>query len=109
MKRQPFALFVGRLALQCGEWDIESFMARIPIRVVNWWMAYWLNEPFGAEWHRAGKLATATAGAMGAEVPDDFFEKFLPTYREKQQTRDQMIEELRKIPAFAAQLAEKGM
>ena len=109
MRGQPFLLFLGRLALACGEWDIEAFTARIPIRVVNWWMAYWQCEPWGAEWHRSGKLATAMAAAMGSDVPADFVEKFLPTYREKLQTKQQMLEQLRKIPAFAAQMEEKGL
>ena len=109
MKSQPFELFMGRLALACGEWDIEAFKAKIPIRIVNWWMAYWQCEPWGAEWHRSGKLATAVAGAMGSKVSADFIDKFLPTYRETPQTKEQMIEQLRGIPIFAEQMAKKGI
>lgn len=72
-------------------------------------MAYWIVEPFGDEWARTGKLAAVVAASQGAKVEPDFEEKFLPSYRAPQQTEAQMIEELRKIPGFAAQLAEKGL
>ncbi len=72
-------------------------------------MAFWRVEPFGDEWARTGKLAAVTAAAQGSRVDSDFEEKFLPSYRAPVQTTEQMIAELRKIPAFAKQMAEKGL
>jgi hypothetical protein len=48
--------------------------------------------------------------ALGGKADADFENRFLPTYREpepepvRQQTQEEMIAELKKIPAFAAQL-----
>jgi hypothetical protein len=72
-------------------------------------MAFWRVEPFGDEWARSGKLAAVTAAAQGAKVEPDFETKFLPSYRAPVQTTEQMIAELKKIPAFAAQMAKKGL
>jgi hypothetical protein len=68
-------------------------------------MAFWRCEPFGDEWRRAGKLAAVMGGTGDVE----FEEKFLPSYRAPVQTEAEMIAELRKIPAFAEQMAEKGL
>lgn len=72
-------------------------------------MAYWTLEPFGDDWARSGKLAAILASSNGAKVDTDFETKFLPSYRSPVQTKEQMIEELRKVPAFAAQMAQKGL
>ena len=72
-------------------------------------MAYWRVEPFGDDWRRTGRLAAIVAGSMSSNAPPDLEETFLPSYRAPQQTQEQMIEELRKIPLFAQQLAEKGL
>ena len=95
--------------MQCGEWDVELLSKQITLRQLKWWMAFWRCEPFGDDWARTGKLAAVTAASHGAKVEPDFEEKFLPSYRAPQQTAEEMIEELRKIPGFAAQLAEKGL
>lgn len=102
-------LFLHRLALAHRVLDVDSLAAVLPLRVVKGWMAYWLVEPFGDEWARTGKLAAIIAAANGAKVEADFEEKFLPSYRAPQQTQEQMIEELRKIPGFARQLEAKGL
>lgn len=102
-------LFLYRLAAMQGVIDVDALAAAIPLRVLKGWMAYWAVEPFGDEWARTGKLAAVVAKAMGSEVDPAFEEKFLPSYRVPVQTEEQMIEELRKIPGFAAQLAEKGL
>ena len=72
-------------------------------------MAYWTLEPFGDEWARSGKLAAVLASSNGAKVDTDFEAKFLPSYRAPVQTTDEMIAELKKVPAFAAQMAQKGL
>ncbi len=102
-------LFLYRLAALHRVVDVDEWAKAIPLRVLKGWMAYWTLEPFGDEWARTGKLATVVAKSNGAEVDTEFESKFLPSYRAPVQTEADMIEELRKIPAFAAQLAEKGL
>ena len=102
-------MFLGRLALACGEWDVEALSRRITLRQLKWWMAFWRVEPFGDEWARSGKLAAVTAAAQGAKVEPDFEERFLPSYRAPVQTTEQMISVLRQIPVFAKQMDEKGI
>ena len=102
-------LFLYRLAALHRVLDVEEWAKQIPLRVLRGWMAYWTIEPFGDEWARTGKLASVIAASNGAKVDPDFGEKFLPSYRAPEQTREDMIEELRKIPAFAVQFEQQGI
>ena len=101
-------LFLYRLAALQRVVDVEEWAKQIPLRVLRGWMAYWTLEPFGDDWARSGKLAAVLASSNGAKVDTDFETKFLPSYRAPVQTTEQMIEELRKVPIFAAQMAAKG-
>lgn len=102
-------MFLHRLALAFDVMDVDALSATVPVRVVRQWMAFWRVEPFGDEWRRTGKLAAVVAAAMGGEIPADFEDTFLPSYRAPVQTKEQMLEQLRKIPAFAAQMEAKGL
>jgi len=102
-------LFLYRLAALHRVVDVEEWSKQIPLRVLKGWMAYWVVEPFGDEWARSGKLAAVLASSNGAKVDTDFETKFLPSYRAPVQTTDEMIAELKKVPAFAAQMAQKGL
>ena len=86
---------------------MEALSKRISLRQLKWWAAYWMVEPFGDDWARSGKLAAVMAAAQGAKVDPDFESKFLPSYRAPVQTEEQLIEQLRRIPFFAAQLEDK--
>ena len=88
---------------------MEALSKRISLRQLKWWAAFWMVEPFGDDWARSGKLAAVMAAAQGAKVDADFEEKFLPSYRAPVQTEEQLIEQLRRIPFFAAQLEAKGI
>lgn len=90
-------------------WDVEELSKRITLRQLKWWMGFWRVEPFGDEWARSGKLAAVTAAAAGSKVEPDFEERFLPSYRAPVQTEEQLIEQLRRIPFFAAQMEAKGI
>ena len=70
------------------------------------WMAAWRVQPFGDEWRMAARSALITAAAFGAKPDPDAEERFLPSYREKQQTLDEIRAELSKIPTFAKQMQE---
>jgi len=102
-------LFLYRLAALHRVVDVDEWAKQIPLRVLRGWMAYWTLEPFGDEWARSGKLAAVLASSNGAKVDTDFETKFLPSYRAPVQTTDEMIAELKKVPAFAAQMAQKGL
>ena len=102
-------LFLYRLAALHRVVDVEEWAKQIPLRVLRGWMAYWTLEPFGDDWARSGKLAAVLASSNGAKVDTDFETKFLPSYRAPVQTTDEMIAELKKVPAFAAQMAQKGL
>lgn len=88
---------------------MEALSKRISLRQLKWWAAYWMVEPFGDDWARSGKLASVMAAAQGAKVEPDFEEKFLPSYRAPVQTEEQLKEQLRRIPFFAAQMEAKGI
>jgi hypothetical protein len=88
---------------------VEALSKRISLRQLKWWAAYWMVEPFGDDWARSGKLASVMAAAQGAKVEPDFEEKFLPSYRAPVQTEEQLKEQLRRIPFFAAQMEAKGI
>jgi hypothetical protein len=102
-------LFLYRLAALHRVVDVDEWAKQIPLRVLRGWMAYWTLEPFGDDWARSGKLAAVLASSNGAKVDTDFETKFLPSYRAPVQTTDEMIAELKKVPAFAAQMAQKGL
>jgi hypothetical protein len=102
-------LFLYRLAALHRVVDVDEWAKRVPLRVLRGWMAYWTLEPFGDDWARTGKLAAVMASSNGAKVDTDFETKFLPSYRAPVQTTDEMIAELKKVPAFAAQMAQKGL
>ena len=102
-------LFLYRLAALHRVVDVEEWAKKIPLRVLKGWMAYWIVEPFGDEWARTGKLAAVVASAQGGNVEPDFEEKFLPSYRSPVQTEEELKAQLRRIPFFAKQMAEKGI
>ena len=102
-------LFLYRLAALHRVVDVDEWAKQIPLRVLRGWIAYWTLEPFGDDWARSGKLAAVLASSNGAKVDTDFETKFLPSYRAPVQTTDEMIAELKKVPAFAAQMAQKGL
>ncbi len=71
------------------------------------WRAYYELRPWGDPWRRSGRQVTLLAAAAGAKVAPDFEKLFLPTYTGEEitfQSEAEMLAELRKVPAFAAQL-----
>ena len=86
-----------------GIWNVDELASQIPFPVFMEWVAFAQIEPFGDDWRRTGRLATVTAAAAGANSSGDLEEKFLPNggvYRGKNQTEQQMLDEIRKIPGF---------
>lgn len=106
-------MFLYRLALEIGEWDVEqtvhSLASRMTIGQLRTWMAYYRIEPFGQDWWRSARLA-ATVGAMWTgKYQEQVEETFMPTYREaRPQAEAEMIAELKKAPMFRKQLEQQG-
>lgn len=97
-------MFLYRLALAIGVWDVEGLKRQMSVRQVLKWQAYWRVEPFGDEWRRSAREALTAAAAFGAKPEPDSEDKFLPNYREKPQTLEEVRAELSKIPAFRKQM-----
>jgi hypothetical protein len=91
-----------------GIWDVETLKKEITLEQVRKWMAFYRVDPWGSDWRRAARMAVVSANAFGAKVDVDAEEKFLPTYRQPEQTEEQMIAELKKIPGFRQQLEANG-
>ena len=76
----------------------------LTVRQLRRWMAYWRVEPFGDAWRRAARQSLMAAASMGAKPEPDAEERFLPSFREKPQTLEQLKAELAKIPSFREQM-----
>jgi len=100
-------VFVYRLALELGIPDPEEWKKRLTLRQLRRWMAYWRVEPFGDQWRMAARTSLTTAAGMGAKPDPEAEERFLPSYRDKPQTEEELRRELMKIPSFREQM-QKG-
>jgi hypothetical protein len=92
-------MFLYRLALELGIWDVEGWKKEITLEQVKRWLAFYRLEPFGDEWRRTARLAMTVAASNGAKVKEDAEELFLPTYDPGRptQTEAEMMAELAKI------------
>jgi hypothetical protein len=99
-------VFIYRLAIELGIWDVESWKKKLTVRQLKRWMAAWRVSPFGDPWRMSARSAMVTAAAFGAKVDPDAEERFLPSYKEQPQTLDDIRSELAKIPAFARQMEQ---
>lgn len=106
-------MFLYRLALAVGEWDVEqgvnSLAARITLDQVRRWMAFYRVEPFGDDWRRTGRSVGLIGATWTGKFDEHLEERFLPTYRaNRPQTEQEMKAELMKVPAFRRQLEQQG-
>jgi hypothetical protein len=89
--------FVYRLATHFRIDDVEAWMQRISLRQVVRWFAYWKVEPFGDDWMRSALTTLYVLKALGANVDEDFIERFLPNYDpDRPMTDDEIKAELTK-------------
>jgi len=95
-------MFLFRLALECGEWDVDALSRRITVRQLTEWMAFYRLEPFGNSWRQSARVAIWSAAAAGAKVTPDDEDRFMPCYRPggAVMTDAEIAAELRKIPGY---------
>jgi hypothetical protein len=89
--------------------DVDALAARLTVRQIAMWRAYWRCEPFGDDWRRTGRATTLAIQAAGANVAIDFENNFLPSWKAPpvvEQTEEEMAAEFAKIPMFAKQMKE---
>lgn len=102
-------MFLYRLALEVGEWDVDALAARMTLGQLKEWMAYYRIEPFGQPWWRAARLAATVGALWTGQYQERVEETFQPTYREaRPQSEQEMIAELMKAPGFKKQLEQQG-
>lgn len=98
LRSEPWTLFVYRLAAHLSIDDVST-LARLSVRQIRRWCAFYRLEPFGNDWRRTAKQTTILATAAGAKVNEEFEELFLPTYDPSRplQTEEEMMRELAKL------------
>lgn len=97
-----------RLALAMHEPDIDAFSHRITLRQLAIWWAFWRVEPWGNEWRRTSRLVGRVRQAFGQSFTEDDEDQFMPGYRPRVQTDDEIEAELMKIPQFAEQMRNRS-
>lgn len=95
-------MFLYRLALEIGEWDVEqtpgSLAARMTLDQLRRWIAFYRIEPFGQDWRRSGREVAMLGAVWTGKFNEDLEEKFLPTFRAlRPQTEAEMMAELAKL------------
>ena len=89
-----------RLALEVGEWDVDSLAERMTVHQMAEWAAFYKLSPWGDAWRRSGRMVAMIAAAFGAKPGEGFEDKFMPgggRYRGMNQSETEMLDELRKV------------
>ena len=90
--------FVYRLAAHHRIADVEEWKKRTTLRQIIKWLAYWKVEPFGDDWSRSARQTLFILAALGAKVPDDFMDRFLPNWDpDRAMTEDEIQAEMTKF------------
>ena len=99
LRSEPWSLFLYRLAAHLNSADVPALAARLSVRQLRRWCAFYRLEPFGDEYRRTGRQTAILAQAAGAKVSEEFAEMFLPTYDPARptQTEEEMMRELAKL------------
>lgn len=90
-------LFLYRLALQLGQWDVESLAEEMSVDQLYGWMGYYLLEPWGDEWLRSAmQMAQFRNAYRGKNAPVKKTEDFMPVPK-RAQTPQQILSTLQSI------------
>lgn len=87
-----------------GIWNVEAWKQEITVGQLRKWLAYYMLEPFGQPWLRAGRLSTLVRNALGEKYDPVNELRFLPTYREGDQFRRQRRKTPEEIAATLASI-----
>lgn len=94
-------LFLYRLALKLGTWNVEGpggLAEVMPVDQLYGWMGYYLIEPWGDEWLRDAVAHCQRYNAnRGKSKPAKKPEDFMPVPK-RAQTPDQILATLNAIP-----------
>lgn len=96
-----------RLALAMNEPDIDAFARRVTLRTLTVWWAFWRLEPWGDDWRRTSRLAGRIRQSFGQSVTEEDESQFMPGWRPRQQTDEEIEAEFMKIPQFAEQMRNR--
>jgi len=91
--------FLMRLALECGEWDVDRLSREMSVEQLKEWIAFDRIETIGRHWRRTARSTVMIAASMGAKMQSDAEEMFLPGYdpMRPRQTPEEMAAELEKF------------
>jgi len=97
-----------RLALECNVWNVEEDLKpRITRSQLARWAAYYRVEPWGNPWRRAGRATALIRAALGCRYDKGDEERFLPSYREGDESRpavpltdEEIAEKLARLPGL---------
>ena len=94
-----------RLALEAGEINVEEELKpRIKRSQLARWAAYYRVEPWGNPWRRAGRATALIRAALGCRYDKGDEERFLPSYREGDESRPAVPQTDEEIAAALAAL-----
>jgi hypothetical protein len=94
-----------RLALEAGEINVEEELKpRIKRSQLARWAAYYRVEPWGNPWRRAGRMTALIRAALGCRYDRGDEERFLPSYREGDESRPAVPQTDEEIAAALAAL-----
>ena len=91
-------LFLHRLALKLGLWDVDTLAEEMTVDQLHRWMAYYLLEPWGDDWLRSAMGITQFSNAYrGKNSPVKKVDDFMPVPK-RAQTPQQILATLNAIP-----------
>ena len=91
-------LFLHRLALKLGEWDVDALAEVMTVDQLHRWMGYYLLEPWGDEWLRSAmQMAQFRNAYRGKNSPVKKTEDFMPVPK-RAQSPQQILATLQSIP-----------
>jgi hypothetical protein len=94
-----------RLALEAGVINVEEELKpRIKRSQLARWAAYYRVEPWGNPWRRAGRATALIRAALGCRYDKGDEERFLPSYREGDESRPAVPQTDEEIAAALAAL-----
>ena len=91
-------LFLYRLALKLGQWDVDALAEEMSVDQLYGWMGYYLLEPWGDEWLRSAmQMAQFRNAYRGKNSPVKKTEDFMPVPK-RAQSPQQILATLQSIP-----------